>query len=443
MIIKNYKSSTFSITTEKTKVLFDPWLIDGEYYGSWNHFPPIDIDFSEFNEYDFICLTHIHPDHFSKKTLQKINKNIPVIILDYKQKFLKLNLELLGFNVIELKHGSSLSLNDISIKVFAADNCNPELCKKFFGCGIFGQKNDQSNQIDSIFVIKQKSYTLVNTNDVPFQLARDVLKKIKKEFPKIDLLLVGYSGAGPYPQCFDNLDDLEKLKKAEEKKISFLEQSLSTINVLEPKLYMPFAGQYTLGGKLSKLNKFRGSPNLIEARNYLNNKLKNNSKCILLNSNIEYNLNDKKLPEFSPSFFDEEESYINNYLTKIKFDYETQTYPKMYELTSLIEKSFLRFEKKRNEIKYFSKTKIIIKVNHSKYLVLYMNGDRFKILEPDKIVWNNYVLLDLDQRLLFSILKGPKYAHWNNAEIGSHIQYFRSPDIYERSLFYCLNFFHQ
>ena len=54
---------------------------------------------------------------------------------------------------------------------------------------------------------------------------------------------------------------------------------------------------------------------------------------------------------------------------------------------------------------------------------------------------NRHLYCDLDLRLLKRILH--KKAHWNNAEIGSHIKYFRSPDIYERGLFYCLNFFHQ
>ncbi len=38
---------------------------------------------------------------------------------------------------------------------------------------------------------------------------------------------------------------------------------------------------------------------------------------------------------------------------------------------------------------------------------------------------------------------GPKFAHWNNAEIGSHLQFEREPNIYERGLCYSLSFFHE
>jgi len=37
---------------------------------------------------------------------------------------------------------------------------------------------------------------------------------------------------------------------------------------------------------------------------------------------------------------------------------------------------------------------------------------------------------------------GPKFAHWNVAENGSHIIFDREPNIYERGLYYCLSFFY-
>ena len=37
---------------------------------------------------------------------------------------------------------------------------------------------------------------------------------------------------------------------------------------------------------------------------------------------------------------------------------------------------------------------------------------------------------------------GPRYAHWNNAEIGCHIRFNRNPDVYERGIHFCMNYFH-
>ena len=39
-------------------------------------------------------------------------------------------------------------------------------------------------------------------------------------------------------------------------------------------------------------------------------------------------------------------------------------------------------------------------------------------------------------------MKGPRYAHWDNADIGSHIQYQRVPDNYDNQANHALNFFH-
>ena len=55
---------------------------------------------------------------------------------------------------------------------------------------------------------------------------------------------------------------------------------------------------------------------------------------------------------------------------------------------------------------------------------------------------NAFVRISLDKRLLFRLLKGPRYAHWNNAEIGSHLRFERYPNIYERGLYHILCFFH-
>ena len=75
---------------------------------------------------------------------------------------------------------------------------------------------------------------------------------------------MGYSGAGPHPQCMENYSDAEKLVHGEEKKQKFLLQAMNYIQTLQPKFFLPFAGQYTLGGRLAELNAFRGVPELEE-----------------------------------------------------------------------------------------------------------------------------------------------------------------------------------
>ena len=64
-----------------------------------------------------------------------MDKKIPVIILNYVDKFLKRNIERLGFNVIELEHNKRTHLKDnLHINILAAHYCNPEVCSKLMGC---------------------------------------------------------------------------------------------------------------------------------------------------------------------------------------------------------------------------------------------------------------------------------------------------------------------
>ena len=48
-----FQSSAVMIETKGVKILCDPWLVDGELYGSWNHYPPIDFQPQNFN-YKFL-----------------------------------------------------------------------------------------------------------------------------------------------------------------------------------------------------------------------------------------------------------------------------------------------------------------------------------------------------------------------------------------------------
>ena len=51
-----------------------------------------------------------------------------------------------------------------------------------------------------------------------------------------------------------------------------------------------------------------------------------------------------------------------------------------------------------------------------------------------------YVYIDVDQNLLRRLLRGLRYAHWNNEEIGSHLIFLRKPNSFERGLYHCMCF---
>jgi|TARA_B100000073_G_scaffold210322_1_gene174643 UDP-MurNAc hydroxylase len=442
MKITHISSATVLIENKSTKILTDPWLIGDVYYGSWTHYPPLeDSSLSQLNDVDYIYISHIHPDHMSRETLEKLNPEIPVLIHNYESKFLKNNLIKWGRKVIELNHGDKFHCGDgLNIRIYAADDCDPEICFKFFGCGKMESKFG-STGIDTMSVIENGEKTILNVNDCPFELSRKALNRVMRDYNEIDLLLVGYTGAGSYPQCWHYSDEDKLLKYGIAKKNKFLKMGLDFLNNVKPKYYMPFAGTYVLKGKYAKLEKFKVVPELQEALEFYE---KNYSgKGFLLNSYEYHDLNTGNVSkQYDPVDYEEKMHYVENVLSKEKYDYELDEEPTLEQVESLLFNCYKRYNEKREEIKFNSDTNVYIYLPENKMCKISCKGEGFKVIDRDDFRGEKCVTYKLDNKLLYRILKGPRFAHWNNAEIGSHISFSRNPEKYERGLYYSMNFFH-
>ena len=445
MKITFHTSASVVIEDDGVKILTDPWFVDGEFYGSWAHYPLYDFNSQDFDDIDYIYISHIHPDHCSVKTLEKLDRKIPILIHNFHFKYLKEQIQRLGFSVIELNHNERIHLkNNLHIRILAADNCNPEICMKYFGCGL-AEQTFGSTSIDSMCVIDNEKEVIVNTNDCPFELGQVSASLIKETYGNIDFLLLGYSSATAYPQCFDL--DSDELQKSQKQIIqTFLSRGESYVNLFKPKFFMPFAGRYVLSGKNHSLTWKKATPELEEAADFFNNSpnidhLKH--KCIILNSKSSFDISNEKTSEkYTPVNLDQKYNYVEQILSQKKYDYELDKDPNLDELKSLIPKSYERFEKTRKQLNFSSETKIIIDFPKNKSLVITANGKGYEIKNSNECNFEKFLQLKTDPKLLKRLLSGPKFAHWNNAEIGSHLMFKRTPNIYERGLFYCLNFFH-
>lgn len=441
MIITHLTSATAIVESGGTRVLMDPWLVDGEYFGSWRHYPPFAFDPRQFDDIDFIYLSHIHPDHVSQRTLAALDRRIPVLMHRYESPFLQRLVEGLGFRAVTLEHNRRTKLaGDLHINILAADDCNPELCGRFFGCAPL-ETHFGSTQIDSLCVLDDGRHVAVNVNDCPFALARPAVEKIRRQYERVDFLLVGYAGAGPYPQCFKSLSDEEKRSAAERKQRQFLRQAEEYVSLLAPRWYMPFAGTYVLAGRLEKLNAWRGIPELHEALDFLAQSPRiDPTRCrgVLLNRWARFDLaRGEASAPYVPVDVEARRRYVEETLSGESFAYESLEVPALADLCDLLSPAYERFDRKRREIGFSSATRIHLPLVDGVTARLSADGKGFELVAGTPVD-EPWLSLETDPRLLAWLLQGPKHAHWNNAEVGSHIVYDRRPDVYERGLHYCL-----
>jgi UDP-MurNAc hydroxylase len=439
MKITHLQSSTQIIQFGSIKVLTDPWLTDGEYLGSWYHYPPFQKHDLDKLDYDYIYVSHIHPDHLSEETFKALPKKVPVLIHRYASPFLKFKIEkVFDFDVIECTHGEPFMFDDGgSITIFAADNCDPELCGKFMGCAPV-EAEFGSTQIDTLALFEHDGQSILNTNDCPFELAESTIKSNNLDSIGIDVLCVGYGGAGPFPQCFEFKSVGDKLVAAKAKEKQFLNKAIEYIELVKPRAYVPFAGTYILGSRLAGLTKYRGVPSVEDALSYLSKYVSETSRGVLLESLDALEVLEIKKLKGDRAYVKSYEEYLAE-ISQHELLYDKDLWDDT-ELPRLMDEAYDRFKAKAEQIGFVSDTALIIQ---SGKIGFNLKIDKKpKIMTETEVISEPFVKITVDHNLLHRLLRGPRFAHWNNAEIGSHLNFDRRPNVFERGLYHCLCFLH-
>ena len=442
MKITKLGSATVLINSNGTNILCDPWLIDGAYYGSWCNFPPIKLKEEDLKNIDYVYVSHIHPDHFDIRTINLIDKKVPFIIHSYHKKFLKWNIEKLGHKVIELENGSEMKLNKkTKISIYAADNCDPKICGRMFGC-ISGEIKG-SMQLDSLCVISDETYTLVNTNDCPYDIAKKTLLEVKKKYSDIDFVLMGYTSASLYPHCMMSYSK-EKMKRGiDQAKMKGLNSGLKIIKDLKPKYFMPFAGTYIIGGPYYKKNTFLPLPELEEAVEYFKaDKDISSSTPVMLNNKDFFDISSARTSNnYIPVDVNERKKYIQNIASKFRYSFHDNDTPSNQSLMNLFQKAAETLKQKQKEVDFYEDVNLVFDLDNDQFVKINLLDTKPLYIE-DLFELKNYHRFKLDPRLLELVLKGPKYANWNNIEIGAMLEFDRKPDFFRQDVHTLLNALH-
>tara|TARA_B110001450_G_C17661144_1_gene497283 strand:+ start:2008 stop:3609 length:1602 start_codon:yes stop_codon:yes gene_type:complete len=220
--LKFWGHNCFSVETEKSVLIIDPWFSQkGAFFGSWFQYPKNHhlrnnlLDIIEKKESSFIFVTHEHEDHFDIDFLRKLPLKTSFIIPSYEDKNFKNELKEEKRELIELEDLYEFELdNEMSIKLLISD------------IGI---------NHDSAILIKTNDFCFLNQNDCK------VFDRLNEIHEQVDYYSVQFSGATWHPSCFEFSEKRKAYISAKKVKNKF-KNVLSGINILNPKYFLPAAG---------------------------------------------------------------------------------------------------------------------------------------------------------------------------------------------------------
>ncbi|PZC46142.1 MAG: UDP-MurNAc hydroxylase [Chloroflexi bacterium] len=407
-----YYSACVGIRTPEASVLCDPWFTDGVFDGSWYQYPKLADPLGVIGSYDYVYISHIHPDHYDPIFLRMYLASHPsarIIIGDFPLNFLSNRMQ--------------------------ADHIPHEVCEKIS----IGETivriipNQYPSGIDSALVVKRGEQSVANMNDNLYN--EDHLEKVRGVCGAPTIALTGYTGAGPYPQTF--YSDPETLAiKAAEKREEFFQRYLRMQSALKPQVTVPFAGQYILGGRLHVLNKFRGVSDAVEVTGF-------DPTAVVLQGGGQGSIATNSLrptaERTTPFDLAAMESYAASLADRPMLydtyfgDMPLQTIP----FRRLLPKAYENASRRSacSEDSY-----ICIKLGGEWVVANVREGSAQCLFTSDVSSFQPRWEIEIDPRYLYGLVTG--LFHWNNASIGSHFTSSRTPDIFNRDAVGFLNFFH-
>ena len=398
-----------------TRILCDPWIENGIFEGSWCHYPPLKTKQKDLIDVDAIYISHLHQDHFDQRNFD-FNLETPIFVLDRNPNYLIKILQNACFsNLICLKNAQSFVFKEFEITLYA-----PFATHIFYDAAI-------GNLLDSAMVIKNGDKIAFNANDNTPTVKS--CKMLKQKFGHIDLAMINYNAAGPYPACFTNLSNLEVLEEREKILKRNYNHLINLIEELKPSFILPFAGSYVIGGKFHYKNKFLATGTWDQCADFIEAKISKDTNVICLRENDVFNLECGYADRpYVPIDENHMKNYIQNELSKIKYHYELIEYPDskilLNDLKIASNKMLERL--KKNKFEFNTSVSIII------------DSDEIEIYSAiDK---KCHIICELDTRLLRLILD--RVSHWDNATIGCHIEFNRIPNIFEVDVPVGLSFLH-
>jgi len=410
------------------RVLADPWLSNGAFEGSWYHFPVVKTKPHDVEDVNALYISHVHPDHFDPSTLRSFRRDIPIIVLDHGKNYLHRLLRNQGFErLVAIPDQQTATLGPFRLTAY-----------KPFATDVF-HDSKIGNVIDSALVLEADGYSIFNGNDNNPTL--EAAQYLRERHGRFTAALLKYNAASPYPACFMHLDEQRRLAEAERIRQRNLDHLVAVCDVLQPAYAMPFAGNFVLAGAQWRKNRFLGNTTWDDAAQHVEHE-RPGQKTIVLREGQTFDFATECADgAYARVDVAEQQRYIEENLKDVRYPFESQTF-------STADAQWLRSALPiARENLWRVQQQFGFKMDYNVYIRAGDDLFRFSLADDGADFVKTpsgfrrpFLSADMDPRLLLNIVR--RNAHWNNAEIGCHIDFFRDPDVYHPDLHVMLSFLH-
>lgn len=214
----NYKitflnHASFSIETDNSITLVDPWFFGRIFNNSWALLTDTNDSKIDYSKLKYISVSHEHPDHLHWPTLKyiktKTDNEITIIFPRRTNPNVMNECKKLGYSFAYIDHYIETEIEEgFTITAFPEGH-------------------------DSALVYRIGDDVICNQNDA--YLDDEVLPQMKQMFPKIDLWLFQFSLAGYYGNSTEPNTIIERGTKFH------IDKFIRYQNYLQPKMSVPFA----------------------------------------------------------------------------------------------------------------------------------------------------------------------------------------------------------
>lgn len=420
------------IEADGFRILTDPWLSEGVFEGSWYHYPPLSKGpkelISALPPIDALYISHLHPDHCDFETLKYFDRDIPILLLDGDNAFLPAILQRNGFNrLIRFQPETCQHFGPFMLTMY------PPFSSDVFHDARIG------NIYDSALVFEWRQYSFFHGNDN--NLTPDAARLLRERHGELTLAQLKYNAASPYPACFMNLTEAQRLAESERIIERNLKHLSEVVEILKPCYAMPAAGSFILAGKAGDKNRFLGTCSWDTAAQAIQDQIPG-QKTLLLRENQTFDLaREAVTPEdYVPVPWEARHHYVETQLSQVRYAYESQDEAAdRIQVKQALPAARQNLWAAQKRYGYFSPHHLYLDLGDV-YFHFQMDGEAGELLSKSLQLKLPYLICSMDIRLLWRILT--RQAHWNNSEIGCHIDFFREPDHYEPDLHVLLSFLH-